>query len=443
MSSFTRQVDLPVDTAAAFQWHARPGALERLTPPWEHVEVVEPGALEDGARAHLRMKIGPLHTNWIAEHRDVVAGARFSDVQIEGPFASWTHEHRFEDTHDDPAAKSRLVDHVKYLLPLGGLGSAGEGPIEGRLDRMFRYRHDVLRHDLEQHARHSELPLTIGVTGASGLVGSALAPYLTTGGHTVRQLPRRPEQRDLEGLDAVVHLAGEPLVGLRWTKEKKRRIYESRAEGTRHLAALMASLDDGPRVLVSMSGINYYGDRGSDPLTEESERGEGFLADVCRAWEEGTKPAADAGIRVVTLRTGVVLSASGGALPKLALPFKLGFGGRLGRAGSYLSYLTLDDLLDVILRSLTDDTLSGPLNAVTDAPVTQRELSRSLARVLWRPNLVPVPPFLLKAAVGSEMAEEVLLSSQRVVPEKLRRLGHTFRHRSIDDALRHVLGRTA
>jgi uncharacterized protein len=439
MSAFAREVVLPVSPQEAFRWHQRKGAFERLTPPWEAVEVVEPAEVKDGARARLRMHLGPVHKDWVAEHKDVVFGEGFKDVQVSGPFAAWEHEHRFEP--DGEGGASRLCDSIEYRLPLGGLGLAG-GMVERRLERMFRYRHDITRGDLKAHKELSTKPLRLGVTGASGLIGAALLPYLSTGGHEPRGLARQPSADALGGLDAVVHLAGEPLTG-RWTAAKKRRIFESRVDATRKLSLTLAALPTPPRVLVTASGIGFYGDRGAELLDESASPGEGFLAEVCQGWEDATRPAREAGIRVVHVRTGVVLSQKGGALPKLALPYRFGLGGRLGREDAYFSFLSLDDQLDVLLRCLVDERLEGPVNACTPSPVTHRELARALGRVLRRPAALPVPAFALKAALGSEVAEEMLLVSQRVMPKKLLDAGHTFRTPTLEETLRHVLGRSA
>ncbi|MFZ9887908.1 MAG: TIGR01777 family oxidoreductase [Myxococcota bacterium] len=442
MQHFERRVALACTAEEAFRWHARPGAFERLTPPWEPVTLTAPAAIEEGVRAHLKLHLGPAYLTWTARHCDIVPGRMFVDEQERGPFRHWRHEHRFHD--DKEAGGCQLTDAIDYELPLSPLSDLVAGrAVRAKLVRMFRYRHEVTVRDLEQHQRLSTSARRIGVTGASGLVGSALLPYLTTGGHEVRRLSRRPTRADLEGLDAVVHLAGEPLMGLRWTAEKKRRILESRREGTLHLAETLAAMTGGPRVLVSMSGINHYGDRGDETLTEESQRGSGFLSDVTAAWEESTRPAEAAGLRVVRLRTGVVLSGAGGALPLLALPFRLGVGGTLGRSEAWFSAIAIDDLLDVILRAIVDDELAGPVNAVGPAPVTQGELARMLGKILRRPSLLPVPPLALRAALGSEMAGEMLLSSMRVMPERLQRRGHVFRYDTVEAALRHALGSTA
>ena len=293
------------------------------------------------------------------------------------------------------------------------------------------------------------------VTGATGLVGSALIPFLTTGGHRVTRMGRSqagegavrwdPEEgvlngADLEGFDAVVHLAGENIAGGRWTAAQKARIRDSRVKGTGLLCETLARLDRPPKTLVCASAIGYYGDRGEEALTEASAPGEGFLPEVCRAWEGATEPAVRKGIRVVNLRFGVVLSAEGGALAKMLFPFRMGAGGVLGSGRQYMSWIALDDAAGVIHHALVTDALRGPANAVSPQPVTNREYTKMLGRGLRRPTIFPMPAFAARMAFG-EMADALLLSSQRVVPRRLEETGYIFRLPDLEGALRHVLGR--
>jgi uncharacterized protein (TIGR01777 family) len=293
------------------------------------------------------------------------------------------------------------------------------------------------------------------VSGASGLVGSALAPSLTGAGHTVRRLVRSEPSGEsefrwdpdsggldpaaLDGVDAVVHLAGETIAG-RWTAAKKERILKSREQGTSLLSEALARLERPPSALVCASGVDYYGDRGTEELTEESSPDGGFLAEVVKRWEAASEPAARAGIRVVPLRFGIVLSRDGGALRAMLVPFRLGLGGKFGNGRQYMSWIAIDDLVRVIERAIEDERLSGPVNAVAPGPVTNEEFTRTLGRVLRRPALFRVPGFALRLALG-QFAVEGLLTGQRVVPARLRRVGHEFAHPELEEALRHVLGR--
>ncbi|OLC17427.1 MAG: TIGR01777 family protein [Candidatus Rokubacteria bacterium 13_1_20CM_2_69_58] len=301
---------------------------------------------------------------------------------------------------------------------------------------------------------------TVAVTGASGLVGSALVTGLTSAGHRVVRVVRGagaapvagqriarwdPESGALEppalaGADAVVHLAGESVAGGRWTEAKKRRIRSSRVDVTRRLAEALLRLERPPRLLVSASAVGYYGDRGSEILREDSAPGPGFLAEVCREWEAATDPAARAGIRVVRLRIGMVLSRRGGALGAMLTPFRLGAGGPVGSGVQWVSWIAIDDLVGAILHALATESLAGPVNAVAPEPVTNRELARTLGRVLRRPALLPLPAVAARLLFG-QMADELLLASARVEPARLRATGFTFRHARLEDALRHELGR--
>jgi uncharacterized protein len=296
--------------------------------------------------------------------------------------------------------------------------------------------------------------LRIAVTGATGFVGSALVPALRTAGHRVDRVSRRPspgttdiqwdpaggrlDPRALDGVDAAVHLAGESIAALRWTPAVKERIRRSRVEGTRLLAETLGRLRRPPRVLVAVSGVGYYGNQGDAPLTEESPPGSGFLAEVCREWEAAADPARAAGIRVVHPRLGVVLAGQGGALPRVALPFRLGVGGVIGSGRQYWSWIALTDVVRTIELALAVETLVGAVNAVAPTPVTNRELTRALGRALGRPTLVPFPAFAVRLLLG-EMGQALLLDSARVLPRRLERAGFRFRHPDLDGALRAAL----
>lgn len=296
--------------------------------------------------------------------------------------------------------------------------------------------------------------MKIVVSGATGLVGSALLPFLRVNGHEVNRLVRKkdstgccdyywdPYQEEIDtaalnGVDAVINLSGENIAG-RWTAAKRSRIRESRVRSTGFLAATLAQVDNPPKIFVCASAIGYYGHRGDDLLTEESPPGSGFLADVCREWEEAGKAAADAGVRVVNLRIGMVLSRKGGALQKMLLPFKLGLGGIVGDGSQYWSWVTIADLVGTIRHALITDTLHGPVNAVSPNPATNKEFTSALGKALSRPTLLPLPAFAARLALG-EMAEALLLSSTRVQPKKLLETNYVFQHVRLEDALRAAL----
>lgn len=294
----------------------------------------------------------------------------------------------------------------------------------------------------------------VAVSGSRGLVGSALVPFLTMGGHRVTRLVRgAPANSDeaawnpsrglaepsrFGGVAAVVHLAGENIAAGRWTPARKAGIRQSRVEGTRSLCESLARLAQPPKVFVSASAIGFYGDRGAQALTEESGSGSGFLPDVCREWEAATEPASQAGIRVVILRFGMVLSPAGGALQKMLPPFKLGLGGRIGSGDQFMSWIAIDDAVGAIHHALSVESLRGPVNAVAPTPVTNAGFTRTLARVLRRPAFMAVPSFAARMAFG-EMADALLLASARVMPVRLRESGYHFRFPELEGALRHLL----
>lgn len=455
--TFERQIDLPVNVEEAFAWHERPGALDRLIPPWERVTVDQRGnGIRDGSVVELVQQLGAIKLKWIAKHYDYHPGRSFRDTQVAGPFACWDHLHDFRPKGDGNGV---LTDHIKYRVPCGIVGRLlGGAIIKRKVETMFMYRHNTTRDDLAAHAKHKEKGvMNVAITGASGLVGSTLVPMLTTGGHRVTKLVRRPagdsavtwdpqaesfDASSLDGVDAVVHLAGENIAAARWSPKVKARIRESRVQGTRVLCEGLARMKTPPKVLVCASAVGFYGDRDDEVLTEDSAAGSGFLANVARDWEAATQPARDAGIRVVNLRFGVILSPKDGALAKMLLPFKLGAGGRVGSGRQYWSWISIDDAAGAIHHALMTDSLSGPVNAVAQNPVTNAEFTKTLGRVLVRPTIVPMPAFAARLALG-EMADQLLLASIRVEPRQLIESGYDFRQPTLESAIRHLLGKPA
>lgn len=446
---FESMVDHPLDEV--FAWHTRPGAMTRLIPPWQPMTVVaETTSLADG-RAILGLPGG---LRWVAQHDPTAYDPphRFVDELSSDGLASlpprliarWRHTHDFEDVSDGGPARTRVHDRVEAPVP----GSA--------LRSTFVYRHRQLADDLAAHsdaALCGPRPLVIAVTGASGLVGSQLTAMLSTGGYEVirlvRHSPSGPGERQwdpqypandlLDGVDAVVHLAGASIAG-RFTDAHRTAIRDSRIAPTRRLAEL-AGRTDGLRVFVCASAIGYYGfDRGDALLCEESMRGDGFLADVVADWEAATAPAADAGLRVALVRTGIVQAAAGGTLRLMRPLFLAGLGGRLGNGRQWLSWIGLDDLIDVYYRAIYDERLTGPVNAVAPNPVRNVDYTKALAHVLHRPALLPVPSLGPRILLGEQGARELAQANQRVMPTALQALGHRFRQPVIEDALAHQLG---
>lgn len=298
--------------------------------------------------------------------------------------------------------------------------------------------------------------MNILISGASGLIGKELVHFLTEQGHTVLPLRRDTDnapgnapcwdikqkivQLDpVQKIDVVIHLAGENVAQGRWTAVKKRKILQSRVEGTSLLAEFFAAAEHKPRLMISASAIGFYGERGNEELDENSKKGDGFLADVAAAWEEATRPAAEAGIRVVNTRFGIVLSPDGGALAKMLSPFKMGLGGTLGDGKQYMSWVSMQDVVQAFGHIIQHEELCGPVNIVAPQPVTNREFTRILGNVLCRPAFFPVPKRFLSLFLG-EMARELLFASARVSPRKLQESGYVFAAPELRSALRRLLG---
>ena len=458
MTQLVARSQLPYAVDDVFAWHLRQGALERLTPPWARADVLaRQGGVADGGRVLLGLHQGPFSLRWEARHKDVIEGRQFLDEQVRGPFHRWVHAHRFAPT----AVGCAVEDDVRYEVPLGALGRAVGGDwVRAQLERMFAYRHAQLAADLERHEdpiARATGPLRIAVSGASGLIGRALCAFLSTGGHQVVRLVRGrvsladeiawdPERglvapHALSGVDAVVHLAGEN-VGTRWTEAKKRAIRDSRVAGTRTIAEALARLPVPPRVFIAASAIGWYGDRGDEVVDEASAPGEGFLAEVCREWEEASLPAVRAGVRVVNARIGVVLTPAGGALAQMLPAFRVGVGGPIGDGAQAVSWISLDDVVYALHRALVDERLRGPVNLTAPGSVTQAGLAHAIGRALDRPASLRVPRFAVDALFG-QMGREVLLAGAHVLPTRLLLAGFRFRHETLDGALAALLGRAA
>jgi uncharacterized protein (TIGR01777 family) len=434
---YSSSVDHPIETV--FAWHERPGAFTRLVPPWQPVHLVEEaGSLADG-----KAVIGlPGGIRWVAQHGGYDPPRRFVDDLVSLPLP-WHHAHSFEP---EGPSRTRVTDTVTTPVPAS------------LLRRTFVYRHTQLRDDLSvisELRRLDPTVRTVAVTGSSGLVGAALCAFLSTAGHRVVRLVRRvartegerawspedPDPRIFEDVDAVVHLAGASIAG-RFSEKHKRAIASSRIEPTRRLADAVVR-SRGPRVLLVASAIGYYGpDRGGELLDEAAAKGSGFLANVVARWEAATEGAVDGGLRVVTVRTGIVLSTRGGMLKLLRPVFLVGLGGRVGAGSQWLSWIDLDDLTDVYARALVDEQLAGVINAVAPTPVQNRDFSAALAHVLHRPALVPVPTSALGVVVGADGVQEVACASQRVAPRRLEAAGFRFRRPRLEASLRHQLGRS-
>ncbi len=442
MARFEWESELPATAEELYQWHLRPGAFQRLVPPWEPVQALDHRGegIHDGAVRTLRIGYPPLAIHWTALHKEFEPNRGFVDEQVRGPFSSWRHHHRFHD--------GRLRDQIEYRPPLG-LPVAGL--IRPRLERMFKFRHRRTADDLELQARYPE-KVRVAITGSTGLIGGALSALFTTGGHQlhrmVRSQPRNPNdirwqpQLDMdaaEGLDAVVHLAGEPVFGF-WTRAKKQRIHDSRVQQTEQLCRGLAALKSPPRTLVLTSATCYFVGRGEQLMHPDSPPGEGFLAEVCKGWEAAVEPARSAGIRVVTVRVGVVLTPAGGALQLMLPSFWTGMGAALGDGRQYFSWISHDDIVRIFFEATLDPDFPEVVHGTAPGSVPQREFADTLAAALGRPRFLSIPAPVLRGLTG-QLAREMFLASQRVVPSALEEYGFKFLHPHLPQALAWLLGR--
>lgn len=451
MPTFSYETALPFSTRELYNYHLRPGALHRLTPPWESVRVLEPDhGIHPGCERTLLIGPGPLAVRWVASHENFQEDRQFCDRQKSGPFRSWLHTHSFLDSPEG----SLLQDRIEYSLPLGL-------PLGWFFRRLllptFRYRHRQTQRDLSRIASYpgpaspqGGAPLRVGITGSSGLVGSHLSSFLGVAGHQVVPLERGLEASDegalwwpepdlsaLEGLDAVVHLAGEPVAQL-WTSSVREKLYFSRVEGTQRLCEALARLEQPPRTVICASAIGYYDQNQSGPIDEQGEPGSDLLARICHDWEAATRPAEDAGIRVCHLRVGLVLSAAGGYLKAQLPAFKLGAGAVLGDGQQAQNVIDIDDLVGAVYHLLNRPDLSGAFNGTGPQPISQAGFATALASSLGRPLLFRAPGTPLRVLLKDQAT--MLLDGVAVQPKRLLDSGFTFQAKSAQESLSHQLG---
>lgn len=451
----THRIEHPRSEVLA--WYERPGALVRLTPPGlATVDDPAGGGMRAGRLVGTRlgpsMLPQPLRPRWVLRHVESDGEGRFADQQVHGPWRTWRHEHSIEAD----GAGTALRDSIELEMPRRL--DRFEPVAASQMRRLLEFRDRQLRDDLAFHARFADQPRrTIAISGSSGLIGTQLAALLETGGHTVRRMVREDavapgeiswdprsgqlDPADLEGVDVVVNLAGKSIA-TRWTAAARREIRSSRVSGTALISRTLAGMGEGPAALVQASAIGLYGPRRpGELLTESDGGGEGFLADLVRDWEAATHGAADAGVRVVPVRTGMALTDGGGPLlPQLPL-FLAGVGGRLTDADAMISWISLDDIVRTFAHAALSAELHGPVNGVGPEPVSAGEFARTLGRVLSRPSLLPVPPVGPRLVLGGAAAEELIRTDQNVSDARLRADGFTPAHSTLEAALRHVLRR--
>ncbi|MCK5312115.1 MAG: TIGR01777 family oxidoreductase, partial [Desulfobacteraceae bacterium] len=399
-----------------------------------------------------QMRLFKIPMIWEADHIAYQKNKLFKDQQIRGPFSKWIHTHKFKSDGKD----SIMEDNIDFKLPFGFLSRPFYRYAKKEFNRMFEYRHRVLKYDLEHHVAKTKKKRIL-ISGASGTIGSALVPFLQTCGHEVICLVRKKENLsndqifwdpykgilDIEKLgmiDAVINLNGNDISRGRWTDKQKKKIIDSRTIPTRFLVQKMKDFDHKPEVFISASAVGFYGDRNDTVLTETSAPGDCFISKVCKQWEGASVDAKTAGIRTVHLRIGVVLTPAGGALARMELPFKLGLGVTLSHGRQYMSWISMDDAISGILHILNNDKINGAVNLTAPNPVTNKEFSKTLAKVFSKKVYFNIPKFIALALWG-EMGKETLLASAIVKPEKLLDSGFSFQHNKLLKALRDMLGR--
>jgi len=464
-TNYKHETVVNADIDTTFAWFEHEGSFRRLMPPWEVAqEVRADDSLEVGSQRVFKFPApgAPfINLTWVAEHTGYDKPNYFADTMVKGPFWKWDHDHYLKEEN----GVTTVVDDVTYSVPFGPLGMLvdkvlGGSLVTGRISSMFKAREFRLKRDLDNHAKFLDMPRKkILVVGSSGLIGTQLVAFLDTGNHEVWRLVRRvadsnkneiswnPDKgeinaKELEGFDVVIHLGGVGIGDKRWSKKRKAAIRDSRVNSTELLSKTLASLENKPDLFMMASAIGYYGNRGDEALDESSTSGEDgyFLTDVCKAWENSANPAKDAGIRTVHMRTGIVISAVGGALGKMLLPAKMGGGGPIGSGKQWMSWISMDDQIYSMYHLMMSEGVSGEYNLTAPNPVRQKQFAKDLGRVLRRPAFAPLPGFMMKIMFG-EMGARLTLDSQRVLPKNLQESGYEFIHTDLQSALSDSLGK--
>ena len=463
MTNYKHETVVNADIESTFDWFEHEGSFRRLMPPWEVAEEVRADdSLEVGSQRVFRFPAPGLpfvNMTWVAEHTGYDKPNYFADTMIKGPFWKWDHDHYL--TEKDGV--TTVVDDVKYSVPFGPLGMLvdkmlGGALVTGRISAMFKARELRLQRDMNEHKKYvNEARKRILVAGSSGLIGTQLVAFLDTGGHDVWRLVRRPAKEgakeltwkpdkgilnpeDIEGFDVIIHLGGAGIGDKRWSKKRKALIIDSRKDSTTLLSDTMSKLKKKPEAFIVASAVGYYGNRGDEELTENSEPGEGFLTDTVIQWESYADSAREAGIRVINTRNGIVLAATGGALGRMLLPWKMGGGGPLAGGKQWMSWISLDDEIYAIHHLMMNRDCEGAYNLTAPNPCMQKVFSKTLGKVLRRPAIAPIPGISMKILFG-ELAKHLLIDGQRVLPHRLEESGYEFIHKNLEDALRDSLGK--
>jgi len=451
VETYERSTVLPHSLERVFSWHATPASFERFLPPFPPMELLErTGTIRDGDRAAFRVGVGPFGFRGTVEYEGYRPLQEFGNRHVGGPHRSLRHRHLFCSTG---AGSCELTERI-HCEPRIMLATLGRAWLRRTMERTLEFHQERVRRDLDRLASGPPGPLRVLVTGASGLIGGALTPFLESGGHDVVKLVRRPpasgreiawdpaagqiDADALEGFDAVIHLAGENIGAGRWTAARRRRIRSSRVASTELLCGTLAGLKRPPAVLVAASAVGYYGEV-DGTVDESAPAGDGFLAEVTAAWEQAAEAARVAGIRVAHARLGPVLSPRAGMLKRLLPVFRAGVGGVVGNGRQPISWIGLDDAIGALHFLLHCDQAQGPINVVAPCPATNREFTRALAAVLRRPAFATVPGIAIRALFGG-MGEQLILKGQAVLPARFTELGFRWLEPTLEGALRWELG---
>jgi uncharacterized protein len=472
LKNISAKSEFDSSVSSLFDWHMRKGAFERLNPPWRPLYIIsKKGTIDNGGTVIIRLPlVRNVGINWHIKHRDYVKDKTFTDIQTKGIFSYWEHRHNFFEY----GKKSVLEDNIKYNLPLLPVGNIFSSVFQNNLNSMFQYRHRITRMDLETHQMYKNLQIkNIIISGSRGFIGTALIPFLTTGNYNITRLLRDGSSSsscdydiakkiylnlsdypssdssssisNIDGkFDAIINLNGENIFGI-WNKSKKQKVFESRVKFTQNLCKKVSEMDKPPKILISASAIGIYGNddniifSDTNELNENENENNDFLSYVCTEWEKATELAKNAGIRVVNLRTGIVLGASGGILKKLMILNKLKTNVRLDR-DNWLSWISLDDLLRIILFCICNNDISGAVNAISPNLVKYSEFIKVLEKI-WNTKLnITLSSKIIEKVLG-EMSRYTILSNTKATPKKLVLNGFNFILDDLEMALRHTLGK--
>ena len=461
MPIFTHSADLPAKKKEVWDWYDSDGAFRRIMPEWEGIQPINAGRLADDEETIFKVKMGPFRQKWVARHHSVVPGESFADRMMKGPFGAWNHEHSFDEGSD---GNTTVIDKVEYKLPLHIFTGWSAGfTVLPRMRQMFEFRSVRVANDLKRIKETQELPRQrVLVSGSTGMIGLQLCAFLEAAGHEVHRL-LRPSTKlppdvdsqnvviwndlsgeiiegDMNGFDTIIHLAGAGIGDKRWSKKRLKLIRDSRIIPTQHLSEIVAGLKEPPKQILCSSAIGYYGNRGTEVLDENSSPGDDMLVSLCIDWENASNKAKEAGIKIIHLRTGIVMSPFGGALAKLLLPSKMGAGGPVGGGKQMQSWISLDDEIYAIHHLMMNNDSEGVYNLTAPNPVSQKQFAKTLGKVLRRPAFAPLPGFVIKLMFG-QMGKKLVLEGQDVRPKRLLESGYQFTHTELESCLRSCLGK--